>query len=105
MRIFKKKEKEKKNNNNNNHSLEKIENGLARARAAIRAAARRQSYKLEGDEIFIPRGPVYRNPYAFHQLSFHNLIRIYNPKIIIISTYRIIIILATSPEFLYTSLI
>ncbi|CAO2841176.1 unnamed protein product [Amaranthus hypochondriacus] len=68
--ILKEKKEKKNNDDNNNGSLEKIENGLARARAAIRIAARRQSYKLEGDEIFIPRGQVYRNPYAFHQLSF-----------------------------------
>ncbi|KAL6331556.1 hypothetical protein AAG906_011496 [Vitis piasezkii] len=47
--------------------LERIEEGLARARAAIRRAIRTRNYTSEKDEAFIPRGDVYRNPYAFHQ--------------------------------------
>ncbi|KAL2929722.1 hypothetical protein RDABS01_035132, partial [Bienertia sinuspersici] len=58
--------KEKKRNTNRN-SLEKIEDGLARARAAIREAARNRSFTHEEEEAFIPRGPVYRNPHAFQQ--------------------------------------
>ncbi|XP_021741790.1 probable glycosyltransferase At5g20260 [Chenopodium quinoa] len=75
--LVKKEVQEKKNNNNNNtnttnnnddhRSLEKIEDGLARARAAIQEASRSQSYTSEEEQTFIPRGPVYRNPYAFHQ--------------------------------------
>ncbi|WJZ98177.1 hypothetical protein VitviT2T_016722 [Vitis vinifera] len=47
--------------------LERIEEGLARARAEIRRAIRTRNYTSEKDEAFIPRGDVYRNPYAFHQ--------------------------------------
>lgn len=46
--------------------LERIEEGLARARAEIRRAIRTRNYTSEKDEAFIPRGDVYRNPYAFH---------------------------------------
>ncbi|KAL6331256.1 hypothetical protein AAG906_009684 [Vitis piasezkii] len=49
--------------------VERIEEGLARARGAIRRAIQRRNYTLEKEETFIPRGDVYRNPYAFHQLS------------------------------------
>ncbi|PIA50504.1 hypothetical protein AQUCO_01300915v1 [Aquilegia coerulea] len=48
-------------------SLNKLEDGLARARAAIQTAIRRRNYTSHKKEDFIPRGPVYRNPYAFHQ--------------------------------------
>lgn len=48
-------------------SQRKIEEGLARARAAIRAAARSRNYTSDKQEIFVPRGSVYRNPYTFHQ--------------------------------------
>ena len=51
--------------------LERIEGGLARARAAIREAVRSSNYTSQKKENFIPRGAVYRNPYAFHQLSSH----------------------------------
>ncbi|OUZ99840.1 Exostosin-like [Macleaya cordata] len=47
-------------------SLEKIEEGLAKAREAIRQAVRSRNYSSDGQD-FIPRGIVYRNPYAFHQ--------------------------------------
>ena len=49
--------------------VERIEEGLARAREAIRRAIQRRNYSSEKEETFIPRGDVYRNPYAFHQLS------------------------------------
>ncbi|KAF9613834.1 hypothetical protein IFM89_012366 [Coptis chinensis] len=48
-------------------SLERIEEGLARARTAIREAVRTRNYTSPKHEDFIPRGSVYRNPYAFHQ--------------------------------------
>lgn len=48
-------------------NLEKIEDDLAQARAAIRKAIRSRSYVSDGKETFIPRGNVYRNPYAFYQ--------------------------------------
>lgn len=47
--------------------VEEIEEGLARARAAILEAARKRSYTSYKEETFIPRGSIYRNPYAFHQ--------------------------------------
>ncbi|XP_039165375.1 probable glycosyltransferase At3g42180 [Eucalyptus grandis] len=48
-------------------SLERIEDDLAQARAAIRKAIQSQSYTSDKEETFIPRGNVYRNPYAFYQ--------------------------------------
>ncbi|KAI3410612.1 Exostosin domain-containing protein [Psidium guajava] len=48
-------------------SIERIEDDLAQARAAIRKAIQSRSYASDKEEIFIPRGNVYRNPYAFHQ--------------------------------------
>ncbi|XP_022135540.1 probable glycosyltransferase At5g20260 [Momordica charantia] len=47
--------------------VEKIEEDLARARAAIREAIVKRNYTSERAESFIPRGRVYRNAYAFHQ--------------------------------------
>ncbi|KAK6927539.1 Exostosin, GT47 domain [Dillenia turbinata] len=49
-------------------NVERMEQGLARARASIRRAIRSPSntfYKKDGS--FIPRGSIYRNPFAFHQ--------------------------------------
>ncbi|XP_057538525.1 probable glycosyltransferase At5g20260 [Amaranthus tricolor] len=66
--IFAKENEEKqKISKNKRSSLEMIEDGLARARAAIRKAARRRRYKSRKGETFIPRGPAYRNPYALQQ--------------------------------------
>jgi xylogalacturonan beta-1,3-xylosyltransferase len=50
-------------------SLKIIEVGLAKARAAIREAIRSRRCMSQKEETFIPRGSIYRNPYAFHQLS------------------------------------
>ncbi|XP_075650764.1 putative glycosyltransferase At5g20260 [Castanea sativa] len=49
------------------NSLKIIEVGLAKARVAIREAIRTRRYMSKKKETFIPRGSVYRNPYAFHQ--------------------------------------
>ncbi|KAL8216835.1 hypothetical protein R6Q57_023672 [Mikania cordata] len=51
--------------------VETQEERLSRARATIRDAGLMRRYKMPWrlrDPSFIPRGPVYRNPYAFHQL-------------------------------------
>ncbi|XP_031483660.1 probable glycosyltransferase At5g20260 [Nymphaea colorata] len=47
--------------------LEKIQEGLARSRAAIRRAVLARNYTAQKRQSFVPRGPIYRNPYAFHQ--------------------------------------
>ncbi|KAI4344190.1 hypothetical protein L6164_011442 [Bauhinia variegata] len=48
-------------------SLEKIEVGLAQARASIQEAIQRRNYTSEKEEIFVPKGSIYWNPHAFHQ--------------------------------------
>lgn len=53
----------------NKSNTERIEEDLARARAAIRKAIVTKNFTSDRNEIYIPRGSVYRNPYAFHQLS------------------------------------
>lgn len=48
-----------------------VEERLSRARAAIHEAGRMRIYNMPWrflDRSFIPRGDVYRNPYAFYQL-------------------------------------
>ncbi|XVF35621.1 hypothetical protein REPUB_Repub18cG0161800 [Reevesia pubescens] len=47
--------------------IEILEEGLARARAAIRAVSRSRRSTLNSSEGYVPMGSVYRNPYAFHQ--------------------------------------
>jgi hypothetical protein len=54
------------------NSRDRIEEELGRARAAIRKALRTQNYTSDREEIYIPRGCMYKNPIAFHQLSFDN---------------------------------
>jgi xylogalacturonan beta-1,3-xylosyltransferase len=46
-----------------------IEAGLARARAAIYEAVRSHNSSSYKEGSYIPRGAMYRNHYAFHQLS------------------------------------
>ncbi|XP_059277362.1 probable glycosyltransferase At5g20260 [Lycium ferocissimum] len=48
-------------------SLQKVEEDLARARAAIWKAIRSKNYTSDKEERFIPNGSIYRNSYAFHQ--------------------------------------
>lgn len=50
--------------------MEKIEEELARARAAIREAILTKNCTSDREEIYVPSGSIYKNPYAFHQLSF-----------------------------------
>ncbi|XP_044472207.1 probable glycosyltransferase At5g20260 [Mangifera indica] len=48
-------------------SLERVEDDLARARAAIYEAIRSHNYSSTKPQTYIPTGDVYRNAYAFHQ--------------------------------------
>ncbi|KAK7292031.1 hypothetical protein RIF29_07660 [Crotalaria pallida] len=48
-------------------SLDRVEQGLAEARASIREAIRLRNYTLSKPLNFIPKGSLYRNPFAFHQ--------------------------------------
>lgn len=48
-------------------SLERVEEGLAKARAAIQEAIRSKNYTSHKKETFIPKGSVYWNSHAFHQ--------------------------------------
>ncbi|KAL5783443.1 hypothetical protein ACOSP7_008472 [Xanthoceras sorbifolium] len=50
-----------------NSSLQRIEDDLSRARAAIHEAVRLRNYTSNKEETYVRRGPVYRNAYAFHQ--------------------------------------
>ncbi|KAL5853528.1 hypothetical protein ACOSQ3_008646 [Xanthoceras sorbifolium] len=59
--------KHKTTNIKKKSSVDKIEEDLAKARAAIRKAVRSKNYVSEKEETFIPKGSIYRNSYAFHQ--------------------------------------
>lgn len=48
-----------------------MQNGLARARAAIQQASRSHTYMPNEEEGFVPRGSIYINPFAFHQLRIN----------------------------------
>lgn len=51
-------------------SFDVVEEGLAKARASIREAILSRNHSNSGkQEDFIPKGSIYRNPHAFHQLS------------------------------------
>ncbi|XP_075664420.1 putative glycosyltransferase At5g20260 [Castanea sativa] len=49
------------------NKTERIEEELARARAAIHKAIRTKNYTSDREETYIPNGCMYRNAYAFHQ--------------------------------------
>ncbi|KAM7262513.1 hypothetical protein ACFE04_000196 [Oxalis oulophora] len=51
-------------------SVERLEDGLAKSRAAIQEAIRTRNYTSYKNETYIPTGAIYRNAIAFHQLSF-----------------------------------
>nr|XP_011466062.1 PREDICTED: probable glycosyltransferase At5g20260 isoform X2 [Fragaria vesca subsp. vesca] len=51
----------------NMSKTQRIEEELARARALIRKAILTKNYTSDRNEIYIPSGSIYRNPYAFHQ--------------------------------------
>ncbi|XP_010933454.3 probable glycosyltransferase At5g03795 [Elaeis guineensis] len=59
--------------------LERLEFGLARARAAIREAARNPNRTALVDKDYVPIGPVYRNAYAFHKsyLEMEKLFKVF----------------------------
>ena len=52
--------------------LMRIEEDLAEARMAIKRAIETRNFSSDKEESFTPKGRVYRNAYAFHQLSFLN---------------------------------
>ncbi|KAJ6363262.1 hypothetical protein OIU78_003440 [Salix suchowensis] len=53
----------------NKTGFERIEEGLAAARVAIHRAIRSQNSSSYEKGSYVPRGAMYRNQYAFHQLS------------------------------------
>lgn len=48
-------------------NLDKIEVDLAQARATILYAIQSQNYSFEGQQTFVSRGSIYRNPNAFYR--------------------------------------
>ncbi|KAK7292037.1 hypothetical protein RIF29_07666 [Crotalaria pallida] len=61
--------------NNANHIKKRNNIGLAKARAAIRRAIQTRNFTSSKKEIFVPRGCIYRNAYAFHQSHIEMLKR------------------------------
>lgn len=57
-------------------SLERIEDGLARARASIQEAIL-STTAVNEKQSFVPKGDIYLNPHAFHQLSLQQLLSIF----------------------------
>ncbi|KAJ0031247.1 hypothetical protein Pint_13799 [Pistacia integerrima] len=68
--IIYKSSKHKASKIKNKSRVKRIEADLARARDAIRRAVQLQNYTSEKEEKFPPKRSVYKNAYAFHQLSF-----------------------------------
>ncbi|PON37899.1 hypothetical protein TorRG33x02_346430 [Trema orientale] len=60
----------------NKSSVQRIEEELARARAAISKAILTKNYTSDREEIYIPTGSVYRNPHAFHQVAKEELLEL-----------------------------
>lgn len=51
--------------------LERIESKLAKARYSIKEASKvRNLTSTHQDQDYVPRGPIYRNPDAFHRYFF-----------------------------------
>lgn len=50
-------------------NLEKLEAGLATARALIREATSKFNHTALEDADYVPQGDIYRNAYAFHRYS------------------------------------
>ncbi|KAK7330052.1 hypothetical protein VNO77_24237 [Canavalia gladiata] len=57
-------------------NLEKIEEGLAQARASIKEAILSRNYTSAKREVFVPKGSIYWNPHAFHQSHIEMLKRL-----------------------------
>ncbi|OIW19535.1 hypothetical protein TanjilG_06990 [Lupinus angustifolius] len=58
-----------------NSSIARIEADLAEARAAIRKAIQMRNFTSDKKEIYVPKGNVYKNSYAFHQSHIEMLKR------------------------------
>lgn len=71
--------------------IEILEEGLAKARAAIRSASRfrRSTSNRSTSESYVPKGSVYRNPYAFHQLRIFFNVKLYCGSNLLVSLLRI----------------
>ncbi|XP_065849341.1 xylogalacturonan beta-1,3-xylosyltransferase-like [Euphorbia lathyris] len=71
MPIYENKNKAKnvetKKNKKKKSNLDRIEEGLARARAAILQSSRSTNYSSHNNFTFFPRGSIYLNPYSFFQ--------------------------------------